>query len=283
MTLSAERPLFGLVLAGGHSRRMQRDKAALAYAGQPQLTRAMTQLASLTEQCFVSVRPDQVNDPLRAQWPQIIDRENESGPLAGIRAAQAYAPHAAWWVLACDLPRLERAALEHLLIKRDPNRLATCYLSAHDGLPEPLCTLYEPASAAALERYAQNGGRCPRKFLLTHPVCTLEPFSPEALDNINSADEYWQAMQDSRLHHSPARRLTLKYFAVLREQAGRSSETVETQTSSAAALYAELRAKYDFTLPQEMLKVAINGEFTDWSTPLADGDEVVFIPPVAGG
>jgi molybdopterin converting factor small subunit len=32
-----------------------------------------------------------------------------------------------------------------------------------------------------------------------------------------------------------------------------------------------------------MLKVAINGEFTDWSTPLADGDEVVFIPPVAGG
>ena len=158
MTLSAERPLFGLVLAGGHSRRMQRDKAALAYAGQPQLTRAMTQLASLTEQCFVSVRPDQVNDPLRAQWPQIIDRENESGPLAGIRAAQAYAPHAAWWVLACDLPRLERAVLERLLIKRDPNRLATCYLSAHDGLPEPLCTLYEPASAAALERYAQNIG-----------------------------------------------------------------------------------------------------------------------------
>jgi len=32
-----------------------------------------------------------------------------------------------------------------------------------------------------------------------------------------------------------------------------------------------------------VLRVAINGEFAEWSTPLAAGDAVVFIPPVAGG
>jgi molybdopterin converting factor small subunit len=32
-----------------------------------------------------------------------------------------------------------------------------------------------------------------------------------------------------------------------------------------------------------MLKVAINAEFGDWAQPLAEGDTVVFIPPVAGG
>ena len=48
-------------------------------------------------------------------------------------------------------------------------------------------------------------------------------------------------------------------------------------------LYAELAARYPFTLPAEMLRVAVNAEFGDWSQPLAAGDAVVFIPPVAGG
>ena len=48
-------------------------------------------------------------------------------------------------------------------------------------------------------------------------------------------------------------------------------------------LYDELRARHPFTLPPELLRVAINTEFGDWAQPLADGDAVVFIPPVAGG
>ena len=75
----------------------------------------------------------------------------------------------------------------------------------------------------------------------------------------------------------------LQYYALLREQAGRSSEQVELAGGDAAALYDALAARHGFTLPREQLKVAVNGEFSDWSHRLADGDEVVFIPPVAGG
>ena len=75
----------------------------------------------------------------------------------------------------------------------------------------------------------------------------------------------------------------VRYYALLREQAGRSAEQVETASGDAAALYDELAARHGFTLPRAQLKVALNGEFADWSRPLADGDEVVFIPPVAGG
>lgn len=74
----------------------------------------------------------------------------------------------------------------------------------------------------------------------------------------------------------------VQYYALLREQAGRSSEAVEA-AADAAALYESLAARHGFTLPRAQLKVAVNGEFADWSRPLADGDEVVFIPPVAGG
>jgi molybdopterin converting factor subunit 1 len=74
----------------------------------------------------------------------------------------------------------------------------------------------------------------------------------------------------------------IQYYALLREQAGRSGEAVDA-SGDAAALYDTLATRHGFTLPRAQLKVAVNGEFTDWSRKLADGDEVVFIPPVAGG
>jgi molybdopterin converting factor subunit 1 len=75
----------------------------------------------------------------------------------------------------------------------------------------------------------------------------------------------------------------VQYYAVLREQAGRSEERVVTGAATPAALYEELRARHGLTLARAQLRVAIDGEFADWQAPLADGARVVFIPPVAGG
>ena len=72
-------------------------------------------------------------------------------------------------------------------------------------------------------------------------------------------------------------------FAVLREQAGRSAESLESAAASPAELYDELRARHGLALPRSLLRVAVNEEFADWEQPLEDGDRVVFIPPVAGG
>ena len=79
------------------------------------------------------------------------------------------------------------------------------------------------------------------------------------------------------------RRLHVRYFAVLREQAGRSSEELETLAATPGELYEELRRRRGLTLAPEFLRVAVNDEFGDWRSLLADGDTVVFLPPVAGG
>ncbi len=139
-------PLYGLVLAGGRSTRMRRDKAALAYQGRTQLERAMALLSAHVARAFVSVRADQGSDAVRARFAQIRDAHENLGPIAGVLAAQAQHPEAAWLVLACDLPLLDEATLAHLLRARDPARSATAYRSSHDGLPEPLCAIYEPRS-----------------------------------------------------------------------------------------------------------------------------------------
>jgi molybdopterin converting factor small subunit len=78
-------------------------------------------------------------------------------------------------------------------------------------------------------------------------------------------------------------RIDVEYYALMREQAGRSREAVQTAALTPAALYEELRNQYHFTLTHEQLRVAINSEFSEWQQRLRDGDAVVFIPPVAGG
>jgi molybdopterin converting factor subunit 1 len=72
------------------------------------------------------------------------------------------------------------------------------------------------------------------------------------------------------------------YFAILREHTGRASEEVETDARTAADLFRELDERHRFPRLAS-LRVAVNDELRDWDTALADGDSVVFIPPVAGG
>lgn len=300
--------VFGLVLAGGRSKRMQRDKAALPYAGRTQLERAVELLEPFVERVYVSVRPDQAGDPLRARFAQIVDTGEISGPIAGILAAQTRHPEAAWLVLACDLPFLDAQTLEHLLRSRRPERQATAYRSTHGGLPEPLCAIYEPASREAVRAYVATGRDCPRKFLIQADTALLDQPDPRALDNVNTPEEYAPALAALRPDGVPvsadppsatpraardgagseapratARQIRVQYYALLREQAGRSTETVSTGARTPRELYEELRRRHPFSLAPEMLRVAVNAEFGDWSQPLGEGDAVVFIPPVAGG
>lgn len=274
-------PVYGLILAGGLSRRMNRDKAGLKYQGKTQLDRAIELASRHVTNVFVSVRADQALDPARAQRPMIVDSVAGEGPIAGIRSALAAQPKVAWLVLACDLPYLSDAALDFLLRRRDATALATAYTSVHDGLPEPLCAIWEPAAAAALADYQAGGGHCPRKFLIRHGARLLEPQDTHALDNVNTPEEYRQAV--ATLDSVAPMQLKIQYYALMREQAGRSEETLETSASTPAGLYEELVARYGFTLSRDQLKVAVNSEFSDWSRKLNVGDAVVFIPPVAGG
>jgi molybdopterin-guanine dinucleotide biosynthesis protein A len=275
----SEALLYGLVLAGGRSTRMGRDKASLPYGGRPQLERAVELLAPHVQRVFVSVRSEQWDDPQRAAYDRIADLKPDLGPLGGIHAALATHPGHGWLVLACDLPFLGEPTLQHLIVHRAPGRLATAYRSHHDGLPEPLCAIYEPGSRSAIEAWIEAGQRCPRAWLRASDVELLELPEPQALDNVNTAQEYALASAAT----AAQRRLNVRYFAVLREQAGRSAEVVDTNARTPAELYAELRAARGLQLAPESLRVAVNDEFGDWGQPLLDGDTVVFLPPVAGG
>ena len=271
---------------------MQRDKAALAYHGQPQLQWAYDLVSQVCAATFVSVRPEQRDDTTRRDFPQIVDRQPAMGPIAGISAALLEHPKAAWLVIACDLPFITRETLQHLIAQRDPERIATAYRSAHDGLPEPLCAIWEPQARETLLAYIASGKQCPRKFLINSDALLLDLPDARALDNVNTAQEFVAASEALNAAAGPGnpqsgrpafKTLRVQYYALFREQAGRSEETLDTVAATPGELYSELQSRHPFSLTREQLKVAINADFREWDAPLTNGDTVVFIPPVAGG
>lgn len=78
-------------------------------------------------------------------------------------------------------------------------------------------------------------------------------------------------------------KLKIRYFANLREEANKAEETIETAVATAQDVYFELKAKYNFSLDANFVKLSLNQKYADLNSPIAEGDELVFIPPVAGG
>jgi sulfur-carrier protein len=75
----------------------------------------------------------------------------------------------------------------------------------------------------------------------------------------------------------------LLYFASLRDRTGCDAETLDSAAADPRALYAEVARRHGLVIAMERLRVAVNGEFAGWDRPLADNDEIVFLPPVSGG
>ncbi|SHJ40992.1 NTP transferase domain-containing protein [Pseudozobellia thermophila] len=186
--------LYGLVLAGGKSTRMGKDKGLIAYHGRPQRDHLYDLLDQVCEQTFMGVRGDQVGD-LPDGVERIVDKNEFRGPFNGLLSAHKEHPDAAWLVLACDLPLLDLRSLEELVRERDPEAMATTFAQRENPLPEPLCAIWEPRALKASIAYLEAGnGTCPRKFLINNEVKLVFPKNANVLLNANSEEDYKEAM-----------------------------------------------------------------------------------------
>lgn len=77
--------------------------------------------------------------------------------------------------------------------------------------------------------------------------------------------------------------LTVRYFAMFREHAGRAQETLTIEAATAADVFSATRDRHGSAEPAGHCKVAINDVMANWDTPVSDGDTVLLFPPVAGG
>ncbi|MEO1261462.1 MAG: NTP transferase domain-containing protein [Bacteroidota bacterium] len=181
-------PVCGLVLAGGKSQRMGKDKGLINYHGMPQREYAAQLLNHFCEKTFLSCRPDQMEE-LKGDFPLLPDTFIGLGPMGAILSAFREKPDAAWLVVACDLPLLDKPTLDFLINNRNISEIATTFRSPVNKFPEPLVTIWEPRSYPVLLNFLSQGYSCPRKALINSPINMLEVPRAEALKNVNTPED----------------------------------------------------------------------------------------------
>jgi molybdopterin-guanine dinucleotide biosynthesis protein A len=187
-------PLNGLVLAGGKSLRMGKDKALIDWHGKAQRYYAADLLKAFCKEVFISCRPEQEKD-IDAAYSALPDTFLKMGPYGGILSALRAQRDKAWLIVACDLPLLNQETLAFLVEHRDIHKIATSYQSSYDGLPEPLIAIWEPNSYAVLLDFLGRGINCPRKVLINSDIRLLQPPDPEALMNVNTVEDAEKAKE----------------------------------------------------------------------------------------
>ncbi len=194
--VNARKPkIKGLVLAGGKSVRMNRDKGDLQYHGVSQREHLHQQFQELGIASFISCRGDQ-EDQIEHHLPLITDTFQGLGPMGALLSAFRTDPECAWLAIACDLPFLTESTIKYLVESRDTSKLATAFQSPFDEFPEPLITIWEPRSYPVLLNFLSQGYSCPRKVLINSEISLLQAPDPKDLSNVNHPEEYQQAILD---------------------------------------------------------------------------------------
>ena len=143
----------GVVLAGGESLRMGRDKALMLIRGQTLVERLADRLREVTDLVYISA-----NEPLRYSFlglPVIPDLFPGTGPLAGIHAVLLHSPRPWLLVLACDLPAVSATFLHRLIASS--NGYDGVIPATSDGFPHPVCALYHRNCLSHIDRSLRVG------------------------------------------------------------------------------------------------------------------------------
>ena len=185
-----QRPLYGLILAGGQSKRMGQDKVKLNYNGSSQALYLSNLLEQYTKKTFLSCRPSQRNQNHLQGLNLIEDRFVDFGPMGGILSAFKAHPEAAWLVVACDMPFIDSLSVQELIEQRDPFKVATCFYNRNKGWREPLFSIYEPKAAQIMGQYLAMNVLCPRSLVKNANVKEALPTDSKVLDNINTYQEF---------------------------------------------------------------------------------------------
>ncbi|MBN2361779.1 MAG: NTP transferase domain-containing protein [Deltaproteobacteria bacterium] len=188
------RQATGVVLAGGRSTRMRRDKALLPLAGRPLIAHAVDGLRSHTEEVLVSA--GDAGKYAFLDLPVVVDREPDQGPMMAVASTLERARHDTVLYSPCDVPRLPAVLVARLFravrggeiaVPRDP-----------DGRFEPLLAVYRRSVLPELWRALAAGQR---RLVHVYDRCDTRvvPLEPgEELRNVNTAADYAALLGEKR-------------------------------------------------------------------------------------
>ena len=148
-----------LILAGGDSRRMGQDKAALVLDGKTLLESIAATMQSVFPRVIVSVRRERAG----LNVPQVYDEQVASGPLAGLAAGMKAAATPWLFAVACDMPFITPAVIEYLAGQRADSQAVVPLVH---GYPQPLAAFYSTSCLDIVESILNGNGKHSVRALL---------------------------------------------------------------------------------------------------------------------
>lgn len=173
-----------IVLAGGRSSRMGRDKSLLPVQGRPLIECLLQTLHPSFSRLMISA-----NDPDKyrfADVPVIADRLPGQGPLMGIASALEASRTELNFIIACDIPQINIPLMMKLM------RLSSGFdavIPVHQGFPEPLFAVYRNTIAPILFTALNKGVRKITQALEPVRIRFVELSDEERIVNLNTPEE----------------------------------------------------------------------------------------------
>lgn len=183
-----------VILAGGRSSRMGKDKATIEITGIPLIRRVYDVGATCADPAQIYVVtpwPERYHQVLPADCNFILEQQLHHGPLVAF--AQALATIKSTWILllACDLPNLSAPVVQSWIDRLpsiDPQSIAFLPRHDHKGW-EPLCGFYRQICHESAVEYISRGGRSFQGWLEGEAVSELVVADPDCLANCNTPED----------------------------------------------------------------------------------------------
>jgi molybdopterin-guanine dinucleotide biosynthesis protein A len=144
-----------IILAGGKSSRLGREKSMLDYEGKPLIAHIAAQLTPIFNEVLIGANEPQKYDFLGL--PIIADMKPDLGPLMGIASTVAHARNLHCFVIGCDIPTVDYAFLHRLL--SGAANFDIVVPRSSDGNFEPLFAAYGKGMVAPALELLRSGGR----------------------------------------------------------------------------------------------------------------------------
>lgn len=181
-----------VILAGGKSSRMGRDKTQLIYRGETLLVGAIKRFSSSFDHVYLSVGDAEKYPDIAAE--RVIDIYPGCGPMAGLHAALLKTPDEGVFLAAADLPYSSPEAAQKVIELCGDN--ASAVIVGDNGKSEPAFGYYKKSLLPYIEEYLA-GGRY--KMMLLFDALPCRRISPDELgklwredmlDNLNYPEDY---------------------------------------------------------------------------------------------
>lgn len=175
-----------MILVGGRSSRMGRDKAAIPLGDRTLVEHVAAAVEPLVSRIVLAGGAAPDHGGLARGW--VPDACPDAGPLAGIAAGLAAVERPWAFVLACDMPLVRPDVLRALLAGIAPGVEAV--VPRHAGGTEPLQALYasQPAAAAA-RQLLDEGRRAAHRLQERLATVWVDDLDPRSFTNVNTPED----------------------------------------------------------------------------------------------